>query len=141
MNKRNFPQFDLLQDQKIIIQSVGVKPINGRMPINAQYAGKVYPASELPMVLRGKYPQGISFTLQGFPDFKRYAVKEVVIQPGKSHGVDFSRADKLAGYSSSNPRPLGYTWHHHEDSGKMQLIPTDIHDYIKHNGGFSKNQK
>lgn len=129
----------LLQDQKIIIQSVGVKTINGRMPINAQYAGKVYPASKLPTELRGKYPNGISYTAQGFPDFKRYAVRDVRIEPSKSRTTDEVRADKLAGYSASNPRPSNYTWHHHQESGRMQLIPRDIHDYVKHTGGFAKN--
>ena len=28
-----------------------------------------------------------------------------------------------------------YTWHHHQETGKMQLIPTDIHDWISHIGG------
>ena len=25
-----------------------------------------------------------------------------------------------------------YTWHHHQETGRMQLIPTDIHELIKH---------
>ena len=30
-----------------------------------------------------------------------------------------------------------YTWHHHQEIGRMQLIPEDIHDWIKHVGGNS----
>ncbi|WP_442805718.1 HNH endonuclease [Testudinibacter sp. TR-2022] len=28
-----------------------------------------------------------------------------------------------------------YTWHHHQDSGRMQLIPEDIHRQTGHLGG------
>ena len=31
--------------------------------------------------------------------------------------------------------PSGYTWHHHQQDGKMQLVPTDIHDKSAHTGG------
>ncbi|GAA5003086.1 DUF637 domain-containing protein [Acinetobacter puyangensis] len=129
---------NLLQDQKIIIQSIGVKAINGRMPINAAYAGKVYPASKLPTTLRGQYPDGIAFTVQGFPDFKRYALKDVRIQPSKSRSIDENRANLAAGYRTT---PEKYTWHHHQESGRMQLVPEELHNYVYHSGGFAKNQK
>ena len=29
----------------------------------------------------------------------------------------------------------GYTWHHTEVLGKMQLVPTGIHNIVPHNGG------
>ncbi|WP_084411402.1 HNH endonuclease [Paenibacillus glacialis] len=28
----------------------------------------------------------------------------------------------------------GYTWHHHQETGRMQLVEEDIHD-IRHTGG------
>lgn len=28
-----------------------------------------------------------------------------------------------------------YTWHHHQETGRMQLVPTDIHEWIRHVGG------
>lgn len=31
--------------------------------------------------------------------------------------------------------PSGYTWHHHQQDGKMQLIPTELHDKSAHTGG------
>ncbi|OHE10073.1 MAG: hypothetical protein A2513_08220 [Sulfurimonas sp. RIFOXYD12_FULL_33_39] len=31
--------------------------------------------------------------------------------------------------------PSGYTWHHNQQDGKMQLVPTDIHDKSAHTGG------
>lgn len=29
----------------------------------------------------------------------------------------------------------GLTWHHHQEPGKMQLVPSDIHGPTKHTGG------
>jgi len=40
--------------------------------------------------------------------------------------TDFTLADKLAGFSSTNPRPNGYTWHHHQDGQTMMLVPSNI---------------
>ncbi|WP_308686640.1 RHS repeat-associated core domain-containing protein, partial [Xenorhabdus bovienii] len=114
-----------------------VRKVKGRLPINSKHAGKIYPASELPVEIRNKYPHGVPFTHSGFPDFSRYSIKNVRIELGKTRTVDFARADAAAGYSRSNPRPTGYTWHHHHDSGYMQLIPTDIHSKVKHTGGVA----
>ena len=33
--------------------------------------------------------------------------------------------------------PSGYTWHHHQEPGRMQLISTDVHDKTAHTGGRS----
>jgi len=33
-------------------------------------------------------------------------------------------------------RVPGYTWHHHQERGRMQLVPTDIHDETGHTGGM-----
>lgn len=32
--------------------------------------------------------------------------------------------------------PEGYTWHHHQDVGRMQLVDSDIHKANRHDGGF-----
>ena len=31
--------------------------------------------------------------------------------------------------------PKGFTWHHNEEVGKMQLVDSNIHDLSKHTGG------
>ena len=31
----------------------------------------------------------------------------------------------------------GFSWHHHEKMGKMQLIPNGIHNRVRHTGGYS----
>ncbi len=33
--------------------------------------------------------------------------------------------------------PEKYTWHHHQDSGKMQLVDAETHAVASHTGGFS----
>lgn len=32
-------------------------------------------------------------------------------------------------------QPEGYTWHHHQEDGLMQLVPSGVHRAYKHNGG------
>ena len=34
-------------------------------------------------------------------------------------------------------KPEGYTWHHHEERGRMQLVDSDIHRQTPHVGGRS----
>ena len=41
--------------------------------------------------------------------------------------------DKIRGRSE------GYTWHHSEIDGQMELVPTGIHNVYNHNGGRTKN--
>ena len=33
--------------------------------------------------------------------------------------------------------PSGYTWHHHQDAGKLQLVEEEIHAKTYHCGGYS----
>lgn len=35
-------------------------------------------------------------------------------------------------------RPNGFTWHHSEIDGRMELVPFGIHNIINHIGGRSK---
>ncbi len=32
-------------------------------------------------------------------------------------------------------KPEGYTWHHHQDEGRMQLVDSNVHDRVFHIGG------
>ncbi|WP_185753626.1 HNH endonuclease [Selenomonas sp. AB3002] len=38
---------------------------------------------------------------------------------------------------ANGDRPSGYTWHHNEESGLLQLVPTEIHSKTPHTGGRS----
>ena len=43
--------------------------------------------------------------------------------------------DILHTKSAQQGRFYGYTWHHTENAGEMQLIPDFIHKLVKHTGG------
>lgn len=70
----------------------------------------------------------------GFPDFSNY------IHP--TSGVVFIRltGKRRSDYALANavrmfPKPKGYTWHHHEVMGIMELVRTDAHRAFGHSGG------
>jgi hypothetical protein len=109
---------------------------SGKLPANFEYAGKVYDGTKWTPKLAEKYPDGVRFTEDGFPDFKPYATHEVTFDPHfvGNHGSDFTDANRLAGLPE---KPDGYTWHHHQDGRTMQLIPTDLHRGVPHAGGVA----
>jgi hypothetical protein len=110
-----------------------ILPIGGRFPINSKYAGTIMPASALPPKLRAKYPNGVKFTSDGFPDFSPYAIKTVKPKAlTGNRGIDENKANASAGLSATPPN---CTWHHHEDGVTMQLVPADLHDAVRHTGG------
>lgn len=109
-----------------------VEPVNGRMPLNYEYAGKTYPVEKLPPQLQDKYPDSVKLNEKAFVDFSPYAKAEVDIELTGNRAHDFKLANKAAGFDKT---PEGYTWHHHENAKTMQLVPTDIHDEVKHTGG------
>ena len=74
----------------------------------------------------------------GFADFASAGVvKETKYLPEEmwklSDSEQFKWLDeKIGGHVN------GYTWHHTEIPGKMELVPTGIHNIITHNGGRTK---
>jgi hypothetical protein len=122
------------------LEELGKVPnVKGRKPVNHHYAGQKY-FDKLSPELKQKYPEGVNFNENGFPDFSPYTKelpggkKSVIIEPGNSRKADFRRANEAAGLEKT---PQGYTWHHNQDPGKMELVPTDLHDEVKHTGGYS----
>jgi hypothetical protein len=115
-----------------------VKPVAGRLPQNHQYAGKALPADKLPAKYR---KQGLRFSKQGHPDFEPHALelpsggKRVQIEYTGSRSADFNAATKAAGFDKL---PRGYTWHHVEDGKSMMLVPTELHEAVRHSGGGSR---
>jgi hypothetical protein len=83
--------------------------------------------------LASKYPNGVKFTKEGFPDFIPYAKVRVKIDGLKGNTTsDFTAANRAAGLKQP---PSGYTWHHVEDGRTMMLVPTDLHQAVRHTGG------
>ena len=56
------------------------------------------------------------------------------IETGKIDSSKFTKVE-LDHIYAGKARIGEYTWHHHQETGRMQLIPTDIHEWIKHIGG------
>ncbi len=92
---------------------------------NARLAGSSHPGT------------GVPFDAHGFPDFSAWRhpdVPDVHISPTGSRTADARAADAAAGLTH---RPDGYSWHHHQDYGRMQLVEHEIHRQTGHTGGFS----
>jgi len=78
--------------------------------------------------------RSVHYSGAGYPDFTPYAKAQVRIKLTGNRGKDFVRANRAAGYSKT---PEGYTWHHHQEAGLMELVPSDLHDAIRHTGGVA----
>ena len=108
-------------------------PIAGRLPINHKHAGAEFPRDRLPKAYREK---GLKFTQEGFPDFEPYAMqlpngkKSVHVELG-GRTADERLANAAVGFDET---PLDFTWHHDPITGNMMLVPTDLHDAVKHTG-------
>jgi hypothetical protein len=133
-----------------VVEATAVRPVGGRLPLNHQYAGSYFPKEQLPANLRQLCDNvglpGIPITRTGEPDFTPWIYRtggvtgdvDIGRLTGKYDGPktdpgDFQLADKKAGFTKANPRPDGYTWHHHEGS-RLILVPTDIHHAYQHAG-------
>ena len=56
---------------------------------------------------------------------------EIKNNPGLSKQFSSRQLDQI----KHGITPDGYTWHHNEQLGKMELVKSDIHDTAKHTGG------
>ena len=73
--------------------------------INKKYAGKTF---ELRGDLGTKYPKGVKFSNEGFPQFEPYSIKKVTINNLEGGAYyDFIKANEAAGFLST---PAGYTF-------------------------------
>ncbi len=75
----------------------------------------------------------MSITQTGFPGFSPYAQVQVKVDNlSGNRKADELKANKRVGLGGT---PKGYTWHHHQDTQTMMLIPKDIHNAVRHTGG------
>lgn len=110
--------------------------LDGVTIINRKYAGKTY---KLSGDLAQKYPNGVKFTSEGFPDFSSYSNKTVKVNNLRGDTYyDFIKSNQAAGYKLI---PKGFTWHHVEDGTTMMLVPADLHGAVRHTGGASLIKK
>ncbi|HWO21738.1 MAG TPA: HNH endonuclease [Kofleriaceae bacterium] len=77
---------------------------------------------------------------EGYPDFAPHARQlpngknYVEIEYTGSRSADEALATKKAGLTRT---PDDHTWHHAEDGKKMFLVPTELHEAVRHTGGTS----
>lgn len=65
--------------------------------------------------------------------FDNYALYDLTLPPelwSESNVIQFTYLDKLI-----DGKVEGYTWHHHQEPGRMQLIPSGMHQTYRHRGG------
>lgn len=110
--------------------------------------------------LKGKrHKSGVVFDNYGFPIFDDYIKYECIIPPNirkirtaKLHkctatrdlymylrrlGTNFGfNRVQLHAIKNGIPHIPGYIWHHHQDLGRMQLVPKKIHNKTGHIGGM-----
>lgn len=127
--------------------------VHNRCNPNEKYAGQTRYIENDPK-LAEKYPDGVFIKENGYPDFSPYKYNkggfsgEVTFETPSSAGVeagkclrgdcyyDFKMANKAAGFGDKvTDTPKGWTWHHCEDGKTMQLVPSDLHKKIGHDGG------
>jgi hypothetical protein len=123
--KQKVYNLEVYQDHNYLV-SVDRILVHNHYIRNKALAGKKHPVTDVP------------FDSDGFPDFSDWlyggGTNDVRINPTNSRGGDFAAANKAAGYSST---PKGYTWHHHQEYGRMQLVDEPVHTKTGHTGGFS----
>jgi hypothetical protein len=127
----------VVRDSRGRVVPPGVKRLpSGRYPSNFEWAGRVYAGSRWTPGLAAKYPSGVRFTEDGFPDFEPYAIAKATIDPSfaGNHSTDFTEANRQANIQRV---PDGYTWHHHQDARTLLLVPIDVHEAVRHAGGVS----
>lgn len=108
---------------------------------NGKLAGKKHPKT------------GVKFNKDGFPIFKSYGSitlpkkylksanstqfkhSNLALAKNKSAMKKFSPKQKKSIKAGKTPK--GYTWHHHQTRGYMQLINSTVHSKTGHTGGKS----
>ncbi|MBA4026697.1 MAG: hypothetical protein C0473_00495 [Cyanobacteria bacterium DS3.002] len=134
-----------------------IEPVNGNLPRNYKYAGKVYQFSnEHPKEYENlcqQFPkfaetfrEGVRYTKEGYPDFTpfRQAIDYRFKQLFTGRDADFEKGDEFiwphlkdAKTREDERRRLGLTWHHCEDGHTLQLVPYDLHSKVPHTGGIA----
>ncbi len=125
--------------------------------INSYLAGELHPESGVPYetdiieMPNGDKIEGVFPVFESFADIQ---LPEELLQETDAKQMKYCN-EKLKEDLENNPelrakfteqqleeidagyKPSGYTWHHHQESGKMQLVETKKHSVSGHTGGKS----
>ncbi len=124
--------------------------------INEEYAGREHPETKVPYVEKIVDINGVKIQVV-VPEFKSVVDVKLPAELEKAPEADqFKYLNNcLKDLIKANPelrtqftetqiamiergiKPKGFTWHHNEESGKMQLMKTDVHEGTRHTGGNS----
>jgi hypothetical protein len=127
-----------LEATEMAEEAATVQPIAGRLPRNHEFAGKQVPSDRLPVGYRKKV---VRFNETGYPDFEPHAM---TLPNGKKYVESEYTGSRRSDFAAANAKcrfdeiPQGHTWHHGEDMKKMYLVPTDLHEELKHTGGVAE---
>lgn len=126
------------------VTSTTVPPANAP---NVRYAGRKHPVSDVVFDNKGfpifddiaKYDTRLdqrAFYATDRRGQMRMATRDLreQINSGKISRSQFS-PEQLKAIQSGRSKIPGYTWHHHQDSGRMQLVPKGKHNEARHIGG------
>lgn len=138
----------------------GTAMVGGRNVPNWEFADRTYggpgwsketaeeTGPEWTEELQEKYPDGVTFTPEGFPLFYPYIHPDhepVVIELASTSSKDIRNAYEAAGIDRATAKEMqqDWVWHHTHvydqdtDRGELILIPRDLHAAVKHAGGRS----
>lgn len=127
--------------------------------INQRLEGTIHPETGVPFVKR-TVETALGGKIEGvFPDFKEWKISEVRLPENLLKATDAEQfkfcnetlndafnkgqieTDKFTPRQleqiKNGDKPEGLTWHHNEEKGLMELVPSEIHQNTAHTGGKS----
>ena len=126
--------------------------------MNEHLAGTLHPETDVP------FERTLVETNEGlregvFPDFSEHCPSETRLPEDLYEASDYQQAnfcneqlsrsyengtlnteqftDRQLEQIRNGDKPEGYTWHHHEEPGRMQLVDSEVHAKTPHTGGRS----
>ena len=131
------------------VKSSTVPPSNGK---NVKLANQSHPKTGVPFDSKGfpnfekdvKYDTRINtkeFRSKGSTGQMRLATKDLAeaIQKGQVRKSSFN-TEQLRAIEKGESKIPDYTWHHHQDTGRMQLVPEKSHHDTGHIGWEAMNK-
>ncbi len=126
---------------------------------NNSLEGKEHPATGVPFVLKEVETDTGKFIEVVVPDFSEHTAFETNLPESMYTGSDYTQfsycntelknafdegkldeskfSERQLEQIRNGDQPQGFTWHHNEEKGCMQLVDSAIHDQTAHTGGKS----
>jgi predicted nucleotidyltransferase len=118
--------FTDIEKEGILLYDAGTTPLAERKPLSTAEAKALAQKYFEQWFTPAKgFLKGAAFYLQE----KEYKLSAFELH--QAYTGDFAAANKAAGFAAT---PAGFTWHHSEVLGKMQLVQTEAHEAARHSG-------